>query len=145
MRKITPKSSSKRRGFDASKDENANAESREDDPSVARKQHISKQMHETSKNQYIRGVECLQQNMFEEARECFEDALASRLVPHGPESDEVLATHHQLKYIAHQQGDVRKTAHHKARIAQIQNTRLRQKYKKFVSDQIDWSVLANEY
>ncbi|KAL3783563.1 hypothetical protein ACHAWO_003269 [Cyclotella atomus] len=144
LRKITPTSPSKHRP-DVKKSKNfKDSESREDAPSVAREKRITKQMHETSINQYIRGVDYLQRNLHDEAKECFEDALAARLVLHGPDSDDVLAAHHQLRWIANQQGDLRKAAHHKAKIVQIQNARMREKYQRFASDKIDWSVLCDK-
>jgi Tfp pilus assembly protein PilF len=144
LRKITPTSPSKHR-LHVTHNKNTNdTESRQDASSIAREKRITKQMHESSINQYIRGVEYLQRNLHNEAKECFEDALAARLVLHGPDSDEVLAAHHQLRWIAKQQGDVRKAAHHKAKIVQVQNARVREKYQRFASDKIDWSVLCDK-
>lgn len=101
-------------------------------------------MHHISTHQYMKGVEYLQCNILGNARECFEDALAARLVLYGPDSDEVLATHHQLKCIAQKQGDMSKAAYHKSKIVQVQNARMRRTFQRFAADPIDWSVLGNE-
>jgi hypothetical protein len=65
-------------------------------------------------------------------------------VLYGPESDQVFETHHQLRCIARAQGNLRKAAHHKTKILQIQTIKNRQKYQRMAAERIDWSILARE-
>jgi hypothetical protein len=122
----------------------ANSIESSEDVSTTRRNSAYSRILQLSIEQYARGYELLERNDLDSAKECFEDALAARLVVHGPDSEEVMETHHQLRLIARNQGDLRKAAHHKARIMQIQSTKFRQKCKRVAADRIDWRVLSED-
>ena len=77
-----------------------------------REEQLSTKIYQISIDQYNRGVKLFESNNFDDAKECFKDALAARLVSHGPDSDQVLITHHYLRLIAHKQGDQCKSEYH---------------------------------
>ena len=108
-----------------------------------REEQLSAKIHQMAIDQYKRGVELFESNTLDNAKECFEDALAARLVSHGPDSDQVLNTHRYLRLIALKQDDQFKAAYHATKMTQIQNTIMRQKYQ-FSSSRIDWSVFSDD-
>ena len=106
-----------------------------------REEQLSTKIYQISIDQYNRGVKLFESNNFDDAKECFKDALAARLVSHGPDSDQVLITHHYLRLIAHKQGDQCKSEYHGRKMTQIQNAIMRRKFQ-FSSSHIDWNVLS---
>eukprot|EP00956_Cyclotella_meneghiniana_P022514 scaffold42709_cov103-Cyclotella_meneghiniana.AAC.4 len=106
-----------------------------------REEQLSTKIYQISIDQYNRGVKLFESNNLDDAKECFKDALAARLVSHGPDSDQVLITHHYLRLIAHKQGDQCKSEYHGRKMTQIQNAIMRRKFQ-FSSSHIDWNVLS---
>lgn len=106
-----------------------------------REEQLSTKIYQISIDQYNRGVKLFESNNLDDAKECFNDALAARLVSHGPDSDQVLITHHYLRLIAHKQGDQCKSEYHGRKMTQIQNAIMRRKFQ-FSSSHIDWNVLS---
>lgn len=106
-----------------------------------REQSLSNQILQISNDGYDRGVQLFISKKYLEASECFEDALAARLVLFGPDSEDVLEIHQQLKQIAHIQGDARKAAHHKLKISQIHSACMR--HIGHTANPIDWRILCN--
>lgn len=114
----------------------------QEDASVQRrKRSLSNQILKISGDSFNRGASFLNARRYDEARECFEDALAARLVLYGPDSEQVLAVHFKLKKIAEIQGDVRKAAHHRLKILQLSSSNM--PYKQSGHDPVDWSILSS--
>ena len=110
---------------------------------VRRETSLSNQILQISSESYLQGLGLLNSGKYDEARDCFEAALAARLVLYGPDDERLLDVHGQLRRIAYIQGDVNKAAHHKEKILQIQSLMLMSEHNAY-HDKVDWSVLCNE-
>lgn len=105
--------------------------------------HLSSQIHRIAGEGYSRGLAFLEAGRCDEARERLEAALAARLVLHGPDSRSVLEVHDKLSRVARLQGDTKKAAHHKAKVAIIHSTLMLQRIQHDnAHDSVDWSVLC---
>ena len=106
------------------------------------RQFLSNQILRISSESYDQGVIFLNARKYDDARECFEDALAARLVRYGPENACILEVHGNLRRIAYIQGDANKAARHKLKISHIQSVMMLNKINKHHDDTVDWSVLC---
>ncbi|KAL7462947.1 hypothetical protein ACHAXS_003319 [Conticribra weissflogii] len=140
MFKLWGKFASKKRKGGSGKrcDNDTVASSVQEDVSIRRKRALSNQILSISNDSFHRGSTLLNEGKLDEARECFEDALAARLVLYGPDSEKVLKVHYKLKNIADIQGDVAKAAHHRLKILQLSSRAYR-----CSRDPVDWSILSD--
>mmetsp|Transcript_41990 Transcript_41990/g.75639 ORF Transcript_41990/g.75639 Transcript_41990/m.75639 type:complete len:156 (-) Transcript_41990:189-656(-) len=102
---------------------------------------LSNQILRISSESYDQGVIFLNDKKYDDARECFEDALAARLVRYGPEDACILEVHGNLRRIAYIQGDATKAARHEVKISHIQSVVMSNKMNNH-HDTVDWSVLC---
>mmetsp|Transcript_13632 Transcript_13632/g.29533 ORF Transcript_13632/g.29533 Transcript_13632/m.29533 type:complete len:163 (+) Transcript_13632:81-569(+) len=136
-----PAGKRRRKSIDGSEEKSlTSTTSREENAAEDRRQYLFNQIIEISNESYDRGMAFLSANKFDDARECFEAALAARLVLYGPESACVLEVHEKLTRVAYVQGDANKEAHHRLKVSQIQS--LLRVNGPYANDRVDWSVLC---
>mmetsp|Transcript_15698 Transcript_15698/g.34001 ORF Transcript_15698/g.34001 Transcript_15698/m.34001 type:complete len:154 (-) Transcript_15698:2473-2934(-) len=106
-----------------------------------RSEFLSDQILHQTWESYDQGVSFLNLEKYDDATECFEAALAARLVLYGPDNECVLRVHQKLYRIAHIQGDAKKATHHRLKILRLQSILPLNEEHKF-HDTVDWSVLC---
>lgn len=103
---------------------------------------LSDQILQISDESYHQGVSFLNSKNYNDATECFEAALAARLVLYGPDTHCVLRVHQKLKRVACIQGNEKKAAHHKLKILHLESLLPLLSDEKKYHDTVDWSVLC---
>lgn len=103
------------------------------------------QMHcqilQISQHGYNEGERLLKSKKYDDAKECFESALAARLVLYGPENESVLRAHERLRTIAFIQGDAKKEVYHMLKTKHIQSLTLLNAQNEY-HDTVDWSQIS---